>query len=116
MNFVNTIVEKATIGTDSSVNPIFQLDYWTRLMVLFLFLCNSALHNAVAETEAQIDTAKFLPFCNTEADRPEDVYPFDQCILFILNIRHIWPLCLTAVFASSFLTLFKCCLKLSLRP
>nr|XP_055061577.1 DNA-directed RNA polymerase I subunit RPA49 [Misgurnus anguillicaudatus] len=39
-----------------------------------------ALHNAVAETEAQTDTAKFLPFCNTEADKPEDVYPFDELL------------------------------------
>ncbi|XP_052418162.1 DNA-directed RNA polymerase I subunit RPA49 isoform X2 [Carassius gibelio] len=39
-----------------------------------------ALHNEVVETEAQTDTAHFLPPCNTEADRAEDVYPFDQLL------------------------------------
>ncbi|KAK9980797.1 hypothetical protein ABG768_000384 [Culter alburnus] len=37
-----------------------------------------ALRNEVVE--AQADTALFLPTCNTEADKPEDVYPFD-CLL-----------------------------------
>ncbi|XP_016426024.1 DNA-directed RNA polymerase I subunit RPA49-like [Sinocyclocheilus rhinocerous] len=36
-----------------------------------------ALRNEVVETEAQTDTALFLPSCNTEADKAEDVYPFD---------------------------------------
>ncbi|XP_067260598.1 DNA-directed RNA polymerase I subunit RPA49 [Chanodichthys erythropterus] len=37
-----------------------------------------ALRNEVVE--AQADTSLFLPTCNTEADKPEDVYPFD-CLL-----------------------------------
>ncbi|ROI16037.1 DNA-directed RNA polymerase I subunit RPA49 [Anabarilius grahami] len=39
-----------------------------------------ALRNEVVE--AQTDNALFLPPCNTEADKPEDVYPFDCRILF----------------------------------
>ncbi|XP_016426030.1 DNA-directed RNA polymerase I subunit RPA49-like [Sinocyclocheilus rhinocerous] len=39
-----------------------------------------ALRNEVVETEAQTDTALFLPSCNTEADKAEDVYPFDQLL------------------------------------
>ncbi|XP_043103824.1 DNA-directed RNA polymerase I subunit RPA49 [Puntigrus tetrazona] len=39
-----------------------------------------ALRNEVVETEAQTDTALFLPPCNTEADKAEDVYPFDQLL------------------------------------
>ncbi|XP_051983371.1 DNA-directed RNA polymerase I subunit RPA49 [Xyrauchen texanus] len=39
-----------------------------------------ALQNAVIETETQTDTAVFLPPCNTEANKPEDVYPFDQLL------------------------------------
>uniref|UniRef100_A0A8C2HGJ4 RNA polymerase I subunit E n=1 Tax=Cyprinus carpio TaxID=7962 RepID=A0A8C2HGJ4_CYPCA len=38
------------------------------------------LRNEVVETEAQTDTALFLPPCNPEADKPEDVYPFDQLL------------------------------------
>ncbi len=40
----------------------------------------------MVETEAQTDTALFLPPCNTEADKAEDVYPFDQRILFLFSI------------------------------
>uniref|UniRef100_A0A671MF39 RNA polymerase I subunit E n=1 Tax=Sinocyclocheilus anshuiensis TaxID=1608454 RepID=A0A671MF39_9TELE len=39
-----------------------------------------ALRSEVVETEAQTDTALFLPSCNTEADKAEDVYPFDQLL------------------------------------
>lgn len=34
------------------------------------------------ESEAKTETPLFLPPCNTAAEKPEDVYSFDQCILF----------------------------------
>ncbi|KAA0722416.1 DNA-directed RNA polymerase I subunit RPA49 [Triplophysa tibetana] len=39
-----------------------------------------ALQNAVAEKEAQTDIANILPSCNPEADKPEDVYPFNNLL------------------------------------
>ncbi|NP_001018540.1 DNA-directed RNA polymerase I subunit RPA49 [Danio rerio] len=39
-----------------------------------------ALRNEVIETEAQSDAALFLPPCNANADKLEDVYPFDQLL------------------------------------
>nr|XP_020452660.1 DNA-directed RNA polymerase I subunit RPA49 isoform X2 [Monopterus albus] len=39
-----------------------------------------ALQQEVAETESQGDLALHLPTCNTDADRPEDVYPFDDLL------------------------------------
>ncbi|XP_056301646.1 DNA-directed RNA polymerase I subunit RPA49 [Danio aesculapii] len=38
------------------------------------------LRNEVIETEAQTDAALFLPPCNANADKLEDVYPFDQLL------------------------------------
>lgn len=35
----------------------------------------------MAETESQADLALHLPPFNTDADKPEDVYPFDDRIL-----------------------------------
>ncbi|TNN78749.1 DNA-directed RNA polymerase I subunit RPA49 [Liparis tanakae] len=42
-----------------------------------------ALQQEVAETEAQEDMALHLPPCNAAADRPENVYLFDDSILHI---------------------------------
>ncbi|XP_037619721.1 DNA-directed RNA polymerase I subunit RPA49 [Sebastes umbrosus] len=39
-----------------------------------------ALQQEVAETEAQGDLALHLPPCNADADRPEDVYLFDELL------------------------------------
>ncbi|XP_073699322.1 DNA-directed RNA polymerase I subunit RPA49 [Garra rufa] len=39
-----------------------------------------ALRNEVAETEALTDTSLFLPPCNPNADKVEDVYPFDELL------------------------------------
>lgn len=39
-----------------------------------------ALRNEVIEMEAQTDSALFLPPCNINADKLEDVYPFDQLL------------------------------------
>ncbi|KAF3852136.1 hypothetical protein F7725_005491 [Dissostichus mawsoni] len=44
-----------------------------------------ALQQEVAETEAQGDLAFHLPPCNAGADRPEDVYLFDDCILYSVS-------------------------------
>ncbi|XDV14847.1 hypothetical protein PO909_015026 [Leuciscus waleckii] len=39
-----------------------------------------ALRNEVNESEAKTETPLFLPPCNTAAEKPEDVYPFDQLL------------------------------------
>ncbi|XP_026215946.1 DNA-directed RNA polymerase I subunit RPA49 [Anabas testudineus] len=39
-----------------------------------------ALQQEVAETEAQGDLALHLPPCNADADKPENVYPFDDLL------------------------------------
>ncbi|XP_041790051.1 DNA-directed RNA polymerase I subunit RPA49 [Chelmon rostratus] len=39
-----------------------------------------ALQQEVAETESQAELALHLPPCNTDADRPEDVYLFDNLL------------------------------------
>lgn len=41
----------------------------------------SGLQQEVADTEAVSDTVLHLPVCNLEADKEEDVYPFNECIL-----------------------------------
>lgn len=52
-------------------------------VILFIRLFFLALQQEVAETEAQEDMALHLPPCNAAADRPENVYLFDDSILHI---------------------------------
>lgn len=53
------------------------------LVCTFVFILSlfSALQQEVAETESQADLALHLPPCNTDADKPENVYLFDDRIL-----------------------------------
>lgn len=53
---------------------------------LFFLSLPSALQQEVAETELQGDLALHLPPCNADADRPENVYLFDDRILFFLCV------------------------------
>lgn len=48
------------------------------ILFLFTFL---ALQQEVAEMEAQAELARHLPPCDADADLPENVYKFEDCIL-----------------------------------
>lgn len=55
----------------------------TKFGYAFLFIL-LALQQEVAETETQGELALHLPPCDADADRPENVYKFDDRILFLL--------------------------------
>ncbi|KAG7458692.1 hypothetical protein MATL_G00223340 [Megalops atlanticus] len=44
-----------------------------------------ALEQDVAESKAQTDTVLYLPPCHADADKPEDVYPFDDFLSPVEN-------------------------------
>lgn len=55
------------------------------LFINVIYICphfSSALQQEVAETESQGDIAFHLPPCNRDADKPENVYEFENRILF----------------------------------
>lgn len=50
------------------------------MKTLFL-LTILALQQEVAATETQTELARHLPPCDADADSPENVYKFEDCIL-----------------------------------
>lgn len=54
--------------------------------MLFLFTI-LALQQEVAETDTQAELASHLPPCNADADLPENVYKFEDCILSCVLAR-----------------------------
>lgn len=69
------------------VSPaIVLLSVNTNFLLFYTFL-PSALQQEVAETESQAqgDLALHLPPCSTDAETPENVYLFDDRILFCLS-------------------------------
>lgn len=54
--------------------------------IRFDLLFFPALQQEVAETESQGALASHLPPCNPNADQREDVYPFDERILYFLHV------------------------------
>lgn len=55
---------------------------------LFLFAI-LALQQEVAETETQAELAHHLPPYDADADLPENVYKFEDCILFCVLARWV---------------------------
>lgn len=53
----------------------------SRFFFLTFPLC-TALQQEVADAESQGDLALHLPPCNANADKREDVYPFDERIFY----------------------------------
>lgn len=48
-----------------------------------------ALQQEVAETETQAELALHLPPCDVDADLPENVYKFEDCILSCVLARWV---------------------------
>lgn len=83
------------ITVKGGVNNAFQhtlLDFalcsLLNLKLIFLFTI-LALQQEVAETETAAELALHLPPCDVDADLPENVYKFDDCILHLVLARRV---------------------------
>lgn len=58
------------------------------MVIKILFLSTTlALQQEVAETGIQAELARHLPPCDADADLPENVYKFEDCILSCVLAR-----------------------------
>lgn len=79
INKVNNNNNKIKLSFTPQSSPVH---FGTTTLSFFISL-PSALQQEVAETESQGDLALHLPPCNADADRPDNVYLFDDSILFV---------------------------------
>lgn len=67
------------------LHPLFTAEH-EKIIFLFAML---ALQQEVAETETQAELALHLPPCDVDADLPENVYKFEDCILSCVLARWV---------------------------